>query len=184
MSNKQVKDGTCHPLLVYYGVELEGIEPSSKRGNHMLSTCLSLPSVFVHKQDQSHQLVPYPLKLRLCREAGNGYLRFCCTTISTSFGKTAFGWCLVSAPCAEIKPIYCASIRQRERNCFRQLIFRMIDIKVLTKQRTACLHTISARCQIQSTPMNVTAKIVQGKRNAKFIWAILNRSLSSSCSTD
>ena len=25
-------------------VELEGIEPSSKRGNHKLSTCLSLPN--------------------------------------------------------------------------------------------------------------------------------------------
>ena len=24
-------------------VELEGVEPSSKRGNHKLSTCLSLP---------------------------------------------------------------------------------------------------------------------------------------------
>ena len=58
-------------LSVYLGVktpkkvELEGIEPSSKRGNHMLSTCLSLPSVFVCKQDQSHQLAPYPLKFRL-----------------------------------------------------------------------------------------------------------------------
>ena len=39
-------------------VELEGIEPSSKRGSHTLSTCLSLPSVFVHKQDQSHPLIP------------------------------------------------------------------------------------------------------------------------------
>lgn len=39
-------------------VELEGVEPSSKQGSHMLSTCLSLPSVFVHKQDQSHQLMP------------------------------------------------------------------------------------------------------------------------------
>ncbi len=28
--------------LIY--VELEGIEPSSKRGNHKLSTCLSLPN--------------------------------------------------------------------------------------------------------------------------------------------
>ena len=35
-------------------VDLEGVEPSSKQGSHMLSTCLSLPSVFVHKQDQSH----------------------------------------------------------------------------------------------------------------------------------
>ena len=140
-------------------MELEGIEPSSKRGNHMLSTCLSLPSVFVRKQDQSHQLTPYPLNLHHRCEAINSYFRFYCTTISTSFGKTAFGWCLVSAPCAEIKPIYCASIRQRERSCFRQLIFRMIDIKVPTKQCTACLHTISARCQIQSTPMNVDAKV-------------------------
>ena len=39
-------------------VELEGVEPSSKQGSHMLSTCLSLPSVFVHKQDQSHPLMP------------------------------------------------------------------------------------------------------------------------------
>lgn len=39
-------------------VELEGVEPSSKRGSHTLSTCLSLPSVFVHKQDQSHPLMP------------------------------------------------------------------------------------------------------------------------------
>ena len=39
-------------------VDLEGVEPSSKRGSHTLSTCLSLPSVFVHKQDQSHPLIP------------------------------------------------------------------------------------------------------------------------------
>ena len=39
-------------------VDLEGIEPSSKQGSHMLSTCLSLPSVFVRKQDQSHPLAP------------------------------------------------------------------------------------------------------------------------------
>ena len=39
-------------------VELEGVEPSSKQGSHMLSTCLSLPSVFVRRQDQSHQPAP------------------------------------------------------------------------------------------------------------------------------
>ena len=57
--------GCFQGYLTQLGVELEGIEPSSKRGNHMLSTCLSLPSVFVRKQDQSHQLAPYPLNLRL-----------------------------------------------------------------------------------------------------------------------
>ena len=44
--------------LTSQNVELEGVEPSSKQGSHMLSTCLSLPSVFVHKQDQSHPLIP------------------------------------------------------------------------------------------------------------------------------
>ncbi len=43
-------------------VELEGFEPSSKQGNHKLSTCLSLTSVFVQRQNQSHQPLPYPLK--------------------------------------------------------------------------------------------------------------------------
>ena len=33
-----------------FSVELEGVEPSSKQGSHMLSTCLSLPSVFVYRQ--------------------------------------------------------------------------------------------------------------------------------------
>ena len=32
--------------------------------------------------------------------------------------------CLVRSPCLRIKPvIYCTSIRQRERSCFRQLLF-------------------------------------------------------------
>ena len=38
-------------------VDLEGVEPSSKQGSHMLSTCLSLPSVFVHKQDQETKTI-------------------------------------------------------------------------------------------------------------------------------
>jgi len=42
-------------------VELEGIEPSSKQGNPVLSTRLFQPSIFVHRQDLDHQPVPYPL---------------------------------------------------------------------------------------------------------------------------
>ena len=36
-------------------------------------------------------------------------------------GKTALGWCLVPAPGTGIKPIYYASIKQRERKNFRQI---------------------------------------------------------------
>lgn len=60
-------------------VELEGVEPSSKQGNHTLSTCLFWPSVFVTRQDPDHQSRPYPLKLHPCGEAHTGYFRFTCT---------------------------------------------------------------------------------------------------------
>ena len=53
-------------------VDLEGVEPSSKQGSHMLSTCLSLPSVFVHKQDQSHNFISVA-------ERDQNYFRICCT---------------------------------------------------------------------------------------------------------
>ena len=48
--------------------------------------------------------------------------------ISTSFSgrnqESPPARCLVRSPCGRIKPvIYCASIRQRERSCFRQLLF-------------------------------------------------------------
>ena len=53
-------------------VELEGVEPSSKQGNHTLSTRLVIGRVFEHKQDRDHQLMPYPLRCRHCIEACNG----------------------------------------------------------------------------------------------------------------
>ena len=53
-------------------VELEGVEPSSKQGNHMLSTRLVIGEIFVHWQDRDRQPAPYPLKCRHCIEACNG----------------------------------------------------------------------------------------------------------------
>jgi len=46
------------PLVVGLIVELEGVEPSSKQGNHTLSTRLFQPSVFERQQDLDHQLPP------------------------------------------------------------------------------------------------------------------------------
>ena len=42
-------------------VELVGFEPTSKQRNHMLSTRLFQPFIFVTQQDLDHQLRPYPL---------------------------------------------------------------------------------------------------------------------------
>lgn len=40
------------------GVELVGFEPTSKQGNHTLSTRLFQPLVFVRRQDLDHQPAP------------------------------------------------------------------------------------------------------------------------------
>lgn len=54
----------------FIGVELAGIEPASKQGNHTLSTRLFQPLIFVLQQDLNHQPQPYPLifamQLRHC----------------------------------------------------------------------------------------------------------------------
>ena len=112
------------PLLRVHNVELVGFEPTSKQGNHTLSTRLFQPSVFVHWQDLDHQPMPYPLKFHSASGATPNYFRFICTALSAGFGTTASERCLVPLPCNGIKPeIYYTSIRQRERNFFRQLIF-------------------------------------------------------------
>ena len=48
---------------IVLSVELAGVEPASKQGNHMLSTCLFQPLVFVPWQDLDHQPRPYLLNL-------------------------------------------------------------------------------------------------------------------------
>ena len=53
-------------------VELEGVEPSSKQGNHMLSTRLVIGKVFERRQDRDRQPAPYPQECRQCIEACNG----------------------------------------------------------------------------------------------------------------
>ncbi len=106
-----------------YSVELEGIEPSSKRGNHTLSTCLSLPSVFECRQDQSHQPAPYPLKFHKSRGARLMLFPILLCRFAKRFGTRAFERHLVSATLAEIKLIYCTSIKQREHSFRCQIIF-------------------------------------------------------------
>ena len=114
---------TNYRTFAFVRVELVGFEPTSKQGNHMLSTCLFQPSVFVSRQDLDHQSRPYPLKLHQCTEAYTDYFRFTCT--AESLDSEQHPWSDVSfrQPCGGIKLIYCTSIKQRERSCFRQLNF-------------------------------------------------------------
>ena len=74
------------------------------------------------RKTRTTQRRPYPLKFHHARGAGRDYSRFNRTAGSECFGTTASGRCLVLSPCDGIEPvIYCASIRQRERICFRQI---------------------------------------------------------------
>ena len=60
--------------------------------------------------------------------------------------------CLVRSPCVRIEPVtYCASIRQRERSCFRQLLFCSQDLRA-SLRGSACLHDNSSCCRNHTSP--------------------------------
>ncbi len=72
--------------------------------------------------------------------------------LTFGFGTTSSERCLVASPGDAIKPVtYCTSVRQRERNCFRQLIFVHSDSRA-SQRGSACLHTISSCRQVHTTP--------------------------------
>ena len=114
--------------ILFFGeddVDLVGVEPTSAQGNPTLSTRLFQPLVFVCRQDLDHQPTSYPLNFHQCSEAYTDYSRFNLHRLLSGFGTRSSERCLVQLSNSWIKPvIYCTSIRQRERNYFRQLIFR------------------------------------------------------------
>ena len=81
--------------------------------------------IFVMRQDPDHQSHPYLLKFHLTVGAPDRLFPIYLHRWVLRFGTTSLERCLVLSPCKRIKPvIYCTSIRQRERSCFRQLIVR------------------------------------------------------------
>ena len=115
--------------FAFVRVELVGFDPTSKQGNHTLSTCLFQPSVFVLRQDLDHQSQPYPLKLHLSIEAYTDYFRFTCTAWPSDSEQHPWSDVSFRQPCGGIKLIYCTSIKQRERSCFRQLNFWSLRLR-------------------------------------------------------
>ena len=57
-------------FMTCWVVELAGVEPASKQGNHTLSTRLFQTLVFVPQQDLDHQLRPYPLNFIMTTRLG------------------------------------------------------------------------------------------------------------------
>jgi len=61
-------------------VELEGLEPSSKRGSNLLSTCLSSFYLSGRSATEDTKLNPYLLNFGKEPKPLLSYLRFTCTT--------------------------------------------------------------------------------------------------------
>lgn len=122
ISHKTEKSRPGNNPSLLFSVDLGRIELPSKRGNHTLSTCLSLTDVFECKQDQSHQLTPYPLKFHKNCEAKSKLFPILLCRFIKRFGTRAFERHLVSTTMAEIKLIYYTSIKQREHKNRCQII--------------------------------------------------------------
>lgn len=135
------------------GVELEGLEPSSKRGTNVLSTCVVSSWFSWHHrlETANNALIPYLISDTDKRHSAS-YSRFNCTATSRSLGPTTLGRCLVSATVAEIKLIYYTSIKQQERSLIRHLKLSMSLIIERSHHCSARLHTTSTRCQNRSAP--------------------------------
>lgn len=125
-------------------VELEGVEPSSKQGNHMPSTCLSQPSIFEYKQDLSHQLIPYPLNfIQSARQP------WTIPDISAPLNQIASEKQHLSDVSfqhlvSKLSVIYYDSITQQERSYFRQLKFVILRLKcILSKHCMLTYHLYS-----------------------------------------
>ena len=118
-------------------MELAGVEPASKHGDHTLSTCLvllvfrDLPAA----EQANRSLVPDFLVVRPEQSSDQPWIP--CASWSGWNGAWPPGRRPVPEPGSGIKPELLYSLRQRERNYIRQLLF--CD----TVQAT-CHHTLHA----------------------------------------
>lgn len=74
-----------------------------------------------------------------------------CASLIQSPQDLGLGRRLVAVILTAIKLTYCTSVRLQEHSYSRQLNFWSQDYSA-SHQRTACLHTASARCQNRSSP--------------------------------
>ncbi len=116
----RLESGTPCELFV---VELEGLEPSSKRGIDEFSTCLVSDWFSCGGRAETPNRSLSSLNFGIESELLASYTRFSCTAMSRSLGSRTLGRCLVHVTVTRIKLIYCTSIKQRERSCFRHLNF-------------------------------------------------------------
>ena len=109
--------------------------------------------VFVPSQARDYQRRSYPLKLRGPVEAmGSLYPIYLHHLVPEPRVGRPGGDVSSLQLLRGLRLIYCTSIKQRERSCFRHLKFLMSLINERGHHRSACLLTTSTRCQNRSAP--------------------------------
>ena len=96
---------------------------------------------------------PYLLCLTLASQPARASLDISAPLYPLSLVGVGWERCLGSAPCAETKPIYYTSIKQRELHCCCQL--NCLNPVYERCSCSACLHTCSTCCQNQISPRYV-----------------------------
>lgn len=114
---------SCKLLIINVYCGAGGIRTHVQTGKPYAFYTLILDFVFRAAARPRPPTTALSSKFHLPSEALTSYSRFICTADSKHFGTTVFERCLVPSPCNGIKLIiYYASIKQRERTYFRQLI--------------------------------------------------------------
>ena len=120
-----------------------------------LSTCLSLIGIVGDRcADRATNNHPLAYEILECCpiDLAAPSPDICASPNSSNFGARVSGDVSSEPIGSRMKLTYCSSVRQRERNYFRQLKILKSDIKVREQQLTTCLLTPSSRCQSQSAP--------------------------------
>lgn len=169
-------------------MELEGIEPSSKRGMNMLSTCLALLQIFVVLL-RERQPKRYPYSMIKISQSPHGKSdaepRYTCVALLKELRSKSLGQRLVRTYRLRLSKLtYYTSVRQRERNYFRQLKNSMLDIQVREQQLTTCLPTPSSRCQSHVSPIYGMLLPLQNKQDRKRMKGTLSPQCLDKCTTN
>lgn len=90
-------------------VEVEGFEPSSKRGISKVSTCLVIDLVFEERQARDYQPFPYPFYLGGKSRMLLPYFRISQHRFVQTSRNRAMERCLVRFTLKRIKEPYCTS---------------------------------------------------------------------------
>jgi hypothetical protein len=112
---------------------------------------LIFASIFVCRQDRSHQPTPYPLNFRQRCTTIFGYPRFFYTSIPNRFRE----WHSRDVPFRHLVPELSRSTKLQSSSesviIFASYKFAVYDLSAI-RQRTACLHTSSTCCQKPKQP--------------------------------